>query len=132
MLKILRDGRPGGLNERLQVLKRSGKPWGPTGSLWLSPRGLVVPAAPPGSPSHLALSSLCSDSALPLLQPACPGYSQADGSRSDSASPLSGTLQRLLVLLRIKSELCNVVQGPAHSGLSHSTDLLGTSLAPQC
>lgn len=38
------------------------------------------------------------------------GYSQADGSRSDSASPLSGTLQRLLVLLRIKSELCNVVQ----------------------
>lgn len=58
---------------RLQVLKRSGKPWGPTGSLWLSPNGLVVPtpAAPPGSPSHLALGSLCSDSALPLLQPAC-------------------------------------------------------------
>lgn len=58
---------------RVQVLKRSGKPWGLTGSLWLSQEwpGGPHPRCPTRSPSHLALSSLCGDSALPLLQPAC-------------------------------------------------------------
>lgn len=120
---------------RLQVLKRSGKPWGLTGSLWLSHE---LPGGPhpccstqvtfsPGSQQSLQWLSLAAAPA------SLSGYSQGEGSRFDCASPLSGTLQWLLVLLKIKSELCNVVQRSCKFwSLPTLLTSLGTSLAPWC
>ena len=69
------------------------KPLAQSWVAWWSPPPLPHPVTfSPGSQQSLRWLSLAAAPA------SLSGYSQGEGSRSDSASPLSGTLQRLLVL----------------------------------